>query len=99
MLNPLLFAVTSYKIFAILFPSDFNRSTMPTISVSVLAVQLIGTSRLAAINGILSVVCILAIYVLTISLRALTRSKFPGNFLSPTFGSELQLMALRLFFP
>ena len=86
MLNLLFFAASICKILAILSSSNLNRTTMPAVSVFVLAVQLVGASRLAALNGELLVVGIFAIYVFTITLRAFTGAKFPGYFPTPCFG-------------
>jgi len=86
MLNLLFFAASTSEILAILSSSNLNGSTMPAVSVFVLAVQLVGASRLTALNSELFVVRIFAIDIFTISLRAFTRAKFPGDFLAPCFG-------------
>ena len=71
------FFVSSFKILAILFSSNLNGSTMPAISVFVLAFQLVFTRKLAAFDCKLFEVRILAIFIFTVALRALTRPKFP----------------------
>ena len=86
MLDLLLFAASTCKALAKCNPSNLNGTTMPTVSVFVLAVQLIGASRLAALDGEFLVVCIFAIYIFTITLRAFTGAKFPGYFPTPYFG-------------
>ena len=66
-----------FKILAILFSSNLNGSTIPTISEFVLAFQLVVTRKLAAFDCDLFEVCILAIFIFTVALRALTIPKFP----------------------
>jgi len=91
------FFVSSFKILAILFSSNLNGSTMPTsvisVSVIVLAFQLVFTRKLAAFDCELFEVRILAIFIFTVAVRAFTRPKFPWNFLTLTFGFKFYVGA------